>query len=223
MKKRIQINFVITGCLLIVFILYTIALMYFDVQPIGPEESAVAFAAINGPVQQLFGFHAALYSITDWLGLVAIFVALGFPFLGLAQLIKRKSLFLVDKSIILLGFFYLLVMAVYFFFEYKIVNYRPVLINGILEASYPSSTTMLVMCVMITAMLQFYRLIQNKTVRTVINTIMGLFTAAMVIGRILSGVHWLTDILGGMLLSPALIMLYYSVNQYIEYKSFKKH
>ena len=158
------------------------------------------------------------YNITDWLGLVAMIVALGFAVLGLVQLIKRKSLSRVDNSILVLGGFYLLVVAAYLFFEYNIVNYRPVLINSILEASYPSSTTMLVMCIMPTAMMQFHRLIQNKTVRIVVNILLGIFTILMIVGRMLSGVHWFTDILGGMLISSALVMLYHSVNVYIESK-----
>jgi undecaprenyl-diphosphatase len=218
MKKRNQINFIATGGLLILFVLYTISLMYIDVKPIGPENSLVAFATINGSVQRLFNVNMLLYNITDWLGLVAIIVALGFAVLGLVQLIKRKSLSRVDNSILVLGGFYLLVIAAYLFFEYNIVNYRPVLINSILEASYPSSTTMLVMCIMPTAMMQFHRLIQNKTVRIVINILLGIFTVLMIVGRMLSGVHWFTDILGGMLISSALVMLYHSVNVYIESK-----
>lgn len=127
-----------------------------------------------------------------------------------------------DHSILVLGGFYLLVIAAYLFFEYNIVNYRPVLINNILEASYPSSTTMLVMCIIPTAMMQFHRLIQNKKVRIVVNTLCGAFAVLMVVGRLLSGVHWLTDILGSILLSSMLVMLYYSVNVYIESKQIQQ-
>lgn len=220
--KKTQINFAVTVGLLIIFILYTIALMYIDKKTIGPNDSFVAFASINQSVHQLFGVNMFLYNITDWLGLVAVLVALGFAALGLAQLIRRKRLLSVDSSILVLGGYYLLVLAAYLFFEYNIVNYRPVLINNILEASYPSSTTTLVMCVMPTAMMQLHRLIQNKTVRIVINTLFSIFTATMIIGRMLSGVHWFTDILGSILLSSTLIMLYYSVNQYIEFKKLQQ-
>ncbi len=222
MKKRNKSNLMATGGLLILFILYTISLMYIDVKPIGPQDSAVAFATINGSVQRLFNVNMLLYNITDWLGLVAILVALGFAVLGLVQLIKRKRLSRVDHSILVLGGFYLLVIAAYLFFEYNIVNYRPVLINNILEASYPSSTTMLVMCIIPTAMMQFHRLIQNKKVRIVVNTLCGAFAVLMVVGRLLSGVHWLTDILGSILLSSMLVMLYYSVNVYIESKQIQQ-
>lgn len=216
MKRRNQINFAITVGLMFFFILYTILLMYIDVKPIGPKGSLVGFATVNENFKNAFGVNMLLYNITDWLGVVAILVVLGFSILGLIQLIKRKSLFLVDRSIIALGGFYLIVMAVYLFFEYNVVNYRPVLINNVLEVSYPSSTTMLVMCVMPTAMLQFRRLIKNKSLRMITNILFSLFTVLMIFGRILSGVHWITDILGGILLSNTLIMLYCSVTGYIE-------
>lgn len=216
MKRRNQINFAITVGLMFFFILYTILLMYIDVKPIGPKGSLVGFATVNENFKNAFGVNMLLYNITDWLGVVAILVVLGFSILGIIQLIKRKSLFLVDRSIIALGGFYLIVMAVYLFFEYNVVNYRPVLINNVLEVSYPSSTTMLVMCVMPTAMLQFRRLIKNKSLRMITNILFSLFTVLMIFGRILSGVHWITDILGGILLSSTLIMLYCSVTGYIE-------
>jgi len=218
MKKRNRINFAITGGLLILFVIYTVALLYIDIRPIGPENSEVAFAAINEPIKNLFSFNMFLYEITDLLEFIAIFIALGFGVLGLVQLIKRKSLLRVDSNILVLGGFYLLVIAVYIYFEHNFVNHRPVLIDNVLEASYPSSTTMLVMCVMPTAMMQFHRLIQNKMVRKIVNIIMGVFTIFMVAGRLISGVHWFTDIIGSILLSSALVMLYYSVSVYIESK-----
>ncbi len=207
MKKRNQINFAIAGGLLILFILFTASLMCIDVKAIGPNGSSVGLATINRSIQNMLDVHVVLYKATDWLGLVAILIALGFATLGLVQLIERKSILCVDSSILALGVFYLLVMSAYLFFEFNIVNYRPVLINNTLEASYPSSTTMLVMCIVPTAMMQFHRLIQNKTVRTVICVLLGVFLIVMIIGRMLSGVHWFTDILGGILLSSALVML----------------
>lgn len=218
MKKSNQINFTVTGALFFLFAIFTIMLMYVDVQPIGPEGSCIGFATVNRWVSELLGVDMLLYHITDWLGVVAILVALGFAVLGLIQLIGRKSLRRVDHSILVLGAFYLLVIAAYAFFEFNIVNYRPVIIQNVLEASYPSSTTMLVLCVMLTAIMQFNRLIKGRTARITINTVSVIFMAVAVVGRLLSGVHWFTDILGGALLSSALVMLYYSVNKFIESK-----
>lgn len=190
------------------FALWTVLVRQVDVQPIGPEGSRVGFAAINGAFHTLTGVHWTFYTITDWLGLVPIGIALGFAGLGLAQLIRRRSLCKVDSSILLLGGFYVLVLAAYLFFEKAAVNYRPVPIAGILEASYPSSTTMLSLCVVPSAMMQFGARIRSAPVRRAVLAVLAAFAAFMVIGRLLSGVHWLSDIIGGMLLSAGLVTLY---------------
>ena len=81
-------------------------------------------------------------------------------------------------------------------------------VYGILEASYPSSTTMLVMCVMPTAVMQFNVRINNRTVRRTVAVLIAVFTAFVVIGRLVSGVHWFTDIVGGALFSSGIVMIY---------------
>lgn len=215
MKKRNCTYLGISVGLLILFILYTVLITFIDVRQIGPQGSSVGFATINEWFHTFLGVNMQLYNITDWLSLVALFIAFGFAVLGLVQLIKRKSLLRVDSSILVLGGFYLLVISAYLFFEFNVINYRPVLINGILEASYPSSTTMLVMCIMPTAMMQFDRLIQGKRAKIVTNVLCGIFTVFMVVGRLLSGVHWFTDILGGIILSASFVMLYFSINKLI--------
>ncbi|WP_343249858.1 phosphatase PAP2 family protein [Diplocloster hominis] len=206
-------------CFLILFILYTVSLMSFDRRPIGPQNSPVGFAAINAPIHELLGVNMRLYYITDWLSLVPVVIVMGFGLLGMVQLVKRRSILRVDRSILILGGFYLLVFCAYLFFEFYVVNHRPILINGVLEASYPSSTTMLAMCIMPAAMMQFHSLIQNQAVRKGINILCGFYTAFMVIGRLLSGVHWFTDIMGGMILSAALVMLYHGTIQLSASKS----
>lgn len=221
MKKQNRLRFILSAGLLLLFALCTAAVRFVDVKPIGPQNSSVGFAALNGWLHQLFGVNMLLYNITDWLGLVALFVALGFAALGAVQLIKRKSLLRVDSSILVLGGFYVLVGLLYLFFEFNVINYRPILIGGVLEASYPSSTTMLVMCIMPTAMLQFHQRIQNRWVKTGVNSLCGAFTVFMVVGRLLAGVHWFTDILGGALLSAALVMLYFSVERFTAPKNLR--
>ena len=190
------------------FALWTIAVKTIDLSPIGPQDSVVGFAALNGWFHRLTGVHMTLYVITDWLGLVPVAFGFGFAVLGFVQWIKRKNLLKVDRSILVLGGFYILVVAVYLFFEEFVVNRRPILINGFLEASYPSSTTMLALCVMPTAMMQLRSRIKNQMFRRCVLRLITAFTAFMVIGRLISGVHWLTDIVGGVLISTGLVMLY---------------
>ena len=194
------------------FVLWTVLVSYVDVRAIGQNASSVGFATLNGYVHNLTGVNMRLYSITDWLALVPIGVAFGFAVLGLVQWVGRKSLFKVDRSILALGGFYIIVLAMYIFFEIVVINYRPVLIDGYLEASYPSSTTMLVMCVMPTAMMQLHARIKSDVFRRCVLISIAAFTAFMVIGRLASGVHWLTDIIGGALVSAGLVITYASVS-----------
>jgi undecaprenyl-diphosphatase len=124
----------------------------------------------------------------------------------------------VDHSILALGGFYVVVMAVYFLFEVLAINYRPVLIEGVLEASYPSSTTLLVLCVLLTAMMQFHDRIKNRILRGGVLTVLLGLLFFMLIGHVLSGVHWITDIIGGAFLSAGLVRLYDCIVQSLENK-----
>lgn len=195
-------------CLLVAFVMWTLLVRFIDVRGIGPLGSSVGLATLNQFIHNATGTNMVLYVITDWLGLVPIATALGFAALGLCQWVGRRSILKVDRSIIALGVFYIAVMSVYVFFEYAVINYRPVLIEGILEASYPSSTTLLTLCVMPTAAMQLRARIKNVILRSTSVSVILIFTAFMIVGRILSGVHWITDIIGGILLSSGLTSAY---------------
>ena len=207
MKKK-QKYFCAAIGLFALFVLWTVLVSFVNIAPIGPNGSCVGFADLNGAVHKFTGVHMSLYMLTDWLGLVPIGVAIGFAIFGLLQWIRRKNILKVDRDIITLGIFYVLVLIVYVFFEFVVINYRPILINGYLEVSYPSSTTVLVMCVMPTLAIQLKKRIKNKVFsRCIIFMIFG-FVGFMVIGRLASGVHWFTDIFGGALISASLVSLY---------------
>ena len=195
------------GCF-VAFALWTGLLGVVDVQPIGPRASAVGLATVNGAFHRFTGVHMWWYTVTDWMGLVPIAVAFGFAILGLTQWIRRRQLRRVDHTLFVLGGFYLVVFALYLLFETVVINHRPVLINGVLEASYPSSTTLLVTCVMPTAAMQCEQRIKHTVCRRWVVWALWAFVLFMVIGRLISGVHWLSDIIGGGLLSAGLVMLY---------------
>ena len=212
MKKETKKSFYIAVGMLVAFLLWTVAVRFVDVKAIGPNDSSVGFATVNEFFHKITGVNFMLYTITDWLGLVPVFVCFGFGLLGLIQWIKRKKLLKVDYSILVLGGFYIAVISAYLFFEECVINYRPVLISGYLEASYPSTTTLLVLCVMPTAIMQFNTRIKNVITRRCVAISITVFVAFMVIGRLISGVHWLTDIIGGALLSIGLVLMYNFIN-----------
>ena len=220
MKKKVKSSFIVTGLLFLLFVLFTVVVSTVDVRPIGPEGSEVGLAMLNGFVFQKLGVHMIWYSITDRLGVVALLTAFCFAIIGLIQIVNKKSLLKVDIRIILLGIYYVIVIAAYVFFEIFIINYRPIILEESvgLEASYPSSHTMLVICIMGSANVLFQQMIQNKMIRVIMNALSVLVIVVTAVGRMISGVHWFTDIVGGILLGITLIQLYASVLQLIAWK-----
>ena len=204
--------------MLAAFVLWTILIMRVDVQPVGQNGTDIGFATFNVWFHQLTGVHMSIYTITDWLGLVPIVICLCFGVLGLVQLVKRRSLLKVDADIALLGIYYILVIFGYLFFEMVPINYRPILINGAMEASYPSSTTLLVLSVMPTLKFQIDRRAESSAVRMATTIFVIAFSAFMVIGRLIAGVHWATDIVGSVLLSGGLFLLYVEAVYFMDIK-----
>ena len=195
--------------LVILYIFFTILYIYLvkniDVQAIGPNGTSVGFAKFNDSVRSLIGTNLNLYKISEYLGYIILLIAGIYALVGLLQLIKRKSIAKVDKEIYLLGLFYIVVLMIYILFEKVIINYRPVILDGKLEASFPSSHTMLAICIGVSAVIVNRKYIKRELLGTV-NTLITLLCLSVVVLRVLSGVHWATDIIGGLLISITLLI-----------------
>ena len=210
MKKSFK-SFVISGALFGAFIIWTLLVKFFDVSAVGPLGSEVGFSAFNQNIHQAIGINKVWYDVSALLGLVAILVVVVFAVVGVIQAIKRKSIKKVNSDIMLLGSIYCLTLGIYMFFEYVIINFRPVLVDGALEASYPSSHTLLALVIFGTGIIWLQRNNLKKWVKISIQTIASIFAVLIVVGRILSGVHWMTDIIGSIILSASIIMIYISL------------
>lgn len=211
-KKKMMIGFGVSGVLFLIFGVLLGLVLKVNVQAIGPEGSVIGLATLNGYMHELIGVHIIWYHITEWFGLVAILTAFGFAVVGLVQVVKEKSLFRVEKSLIWLGGYFVLVIGIYIFFEKYVINYRPIMLSEYLEPSFPSTHTMIVLCIMGAAMIQFQRRIKNQKVRYAAHILSVLTIAVTVIGRMISGVHWFTDIIAGLLIGTAMLFLYYAVD-----------
>ncbi len=218
MKDKLTKNFCITGALLILFFIWTALVCTVDQQPIGPEGSVVGLAAMNGRFRDLIGEHMALYKMSSVLGVIPLLAVAFFAVVGALQLLQRKSLVKVDSDIIALGVLYLLVLGCYAIFELVVVNCRPVLIDGELEASYPSSHTMLALTVLPTAAMQIKKRSGDQRLARVISLALIAVALCILSLRIGSGVHWLSDIIGGVLLSGALVCAYRTMLDWIRMK-----
>lgn len=193
---------------ILAFILWTVFILTVDVQPVGVQGTDIGFATVNSWFHSLTGVNMLMYYATDWLGIVPVFACMLFGITGVLQLVKRRSLRKVDPDLIISGIYYIIVIFCYLVFEIYPLNYRPVLINGVMEASYPSSTTLLVLCVMPTLVLLSSHRISKSKIKMIIKVLTTLFSVFMVSGRLISGVHWLSDIVASALLSGGLYFLY---------------
>lgn len=209
MSKRRKL-FLTTGIIFIMTIIYILLVKFYDVANIGPKYSAVGFSGINSLVHKALPFNETWYKITKYFGLIPILYGVFYGLHGLGQLIKYKTLKKVDRRLIYLLIFYILMAITFVFFEKVIINYRPVLEDGVLEASFPSTHTLIAVCFCASSLLISKYYIKDKKVLKIFNNITYVLMIFLVIGRLISGVHWLTDILGGILISTFLVSLYYS-------------
>ena len=207
MKKR---NIIISIILTILAIGYTFLVKKVDVKTIGPNNSVVGFAKLNKAFSNLVGSNMTIYKITEILGIVVILIVLCYGLIGLIQLIKRKSLFKVDRDILLLGGLYVLMGIVYVFFEKFIINYRPIIIDGELEASYPSSHTILAICICVSSLIVSKNYVPEKY-KKITDIVTIVLLLGVFLGRTISGVHWISDILGGVIISMMLLMYFYTL------------
>ncbi len=199
------------GLLLTVILIALVRLV--DVAPIGADGTSIGLSHLNQFVFDLFGVNMLWYNITDWLGVAAVLTGFVFAVTGLVQLIKRRSLLKVDREILALGGLYIVVIGLYLFFENVIINYRPIIMpdNTSPEASFPSSHTMLVCVIMGSAAMLINRYIRNKPLNRILRAVCYVIIGVTVVGRLIAGVHWFTDILGGILISVTLLSLYEEV------------
>lgn len=208
MKQNTITKFLAAAVVLLLFVLFTVCLTGVDLRPVGPENSYVGFASLNDWVFKHLGTSSLWDKITDIIALAAMALAAVFGATGIWQWIKGKSLKAVDPCLIVLGIFYIMMAAFYLAFEFIVINYRPVLVDGALEASYPSSHTFVTLFIFFSALPVTNRLVKNQSRRMWINVTLGLLSIIMVVGRVLSGMHWTSDVVGAFLLALGMALLY---------------
>lgn len=205
MKTKTKQTIAITAVVLTV--LLVILLKTVDVAPIGPNGTSIGLSHLNQAIHDAIGMNEGIYKITEIGGILAIGVVAAFAILGLVQWIQRRSLMKVDKELLVLGGLYMILGFLYVFFKEVVINYRPVIMPGdvLPESSFPSSHSMLGCTVMGSAYLLVDRYVKNPTAVKVLHVLCIINMIVIVGGRFLSGVHWFTDIMGGILISVALI------------------
>ena len=206
--KKAKIYTALAAVSALLFVAVAILVKTVDVSAIGPLGSSIGLSLINGNIRDAIGYSESLYTFAELLGYIALSVVGGFAVYGVIQLIKFKSFKKMDRSLYLLGGFYVAVIAVYVLFEVIVINERPVLMDGELEASFPSTHTMLAICIMATAAHQLFVRLTNKAARIVSVAVCAVLAVTTVLCRLFSGVHWFTDIIAGIFIGGALVFTY---------------
>ena len=181
-----------------------------DVKAIGPNKSSVGFSGINKAYADMVGSNMTIYKLTEIFGLLVFIIVGVYGLIGIYQLFKRKSLFKVDREIIGLGVLYVLMISVYLIFDKIAINYRPIIIDGELEPSFPSSHTMLAICTCVSSLMVYKKYVPSKFNYLVLFSTVLLLTLVF-LGRTISGVHWISDILGGVIISLTLLTYFYTI------------
>ena len=207
MKTR-KISFVQPVIMLTVFCMFTLLVSMVDFRAIGPRGSEVGLATINGLFHSRFGYNDLFYVLSKILGYLCFLIPVINAGVALRDIYRKKSLFKVGPDVLGAFCIYVLLAAVYILFEKIILNYRPVLMDGQLEASYPSSHSLMAMTLCLTASQQLNFRDRNLERKARNQKILAALGILVVVTRLFSGVHWLTDILGGVLLGLTLTALY---------------
>ncbi len=196
--------------MLVVTILFSVLTFVVDRKPIGYDGTSVGFSSINGLFAGSFGYNPVMDTLSDIAMYLSFLVVAAFAFFGVMQLIRGKSLSRVDKVIIGLGILYVIVAVLYVAFDKIPINYRPILQPGEteLETSFPSTHTLVICTVLGSGIVAAKRLFKNEMTVRVLKIAFIAIMAIGVCARLFAGVHWLTDIVAGLLFSVTLVSLY---------------
>lgn len=205
MKKR---SVIISIILITLCVLYTIVVKEVNVSAIGPNESKVGLSCINDFFHDFIGVNKGFYTITNFMDIVLLLIPAIYGLIGLIELIKRKSLKKVDRELYILAIFYIVVVATYLAFEHITINYRPVLINKELDLSYPSSHTLAAICICGSSIIINFKLFKDKGIFKYITLLSTISMFIIIVGRLISGYHWFTDIIGGILIASTLLYIF---------------
>jgi len=210
-------KFLMAGLFLILFAVLILLVKKVNVAAIGPEGTSIGLSDMNKSFHEMTGENHTLYKISEYLGYAALALVGVFGLVGLVQLISRRSLLKVDHEILALGGLYVVVLGLYFVFEKIVINYRPVIMEGDahVEASFPSSHTMLAIVVLGSTLMVISKYVKNDGLRVGLEMLCIISIVLLVLGRLLCGVHWLTDIIGGVLISGALLFAFAGVKDLV--------
>ncbi len=210
MKKKGLIYMIVATVLAAAFCVLTVLLVSVDVRPAGESGAPVGLATLNEAVFEAVGQNETALAVSEITGLCMIAAVGAFGVLGLVQIIRCKGILRADKELYFMACGLITLAAAYVLFEIFVINYRPVLDQGELAASYPSSHSMLAVAVAGMGMAYIVRRVKSNALAYTLYGLLNVAAVVTVCCRLLGGVHWLTDIVGGVLVGLVITFGYLS-------------
>ena len=211
-KNKLKINAILSGVLTLCFVLFTILVKCVDTAYVGATDKKIGFSSLNAIFYNNIQVSDLFDKLSDVLMIISIAIIALAVVVSVVQLVKRKSLKKIDREFYAFAIVLVLMVCVYVMFEIIDLNFRPVLIDGKVEASYPSSHTMLELTVFMCLMVYGLSNLKSNKQKIICSLVLGALIIAVVLFRVLSGMHWATDIIASIILSLMLTSYYILIN-----------
>ena len=213
MKQRAMLDYVLGAICFAIFIVLIILLKTVDVQAVGPEGTSVGLASMNTAFHNMTGENKGFYLLSKILGFAELSLVVYFAGIAVYQWVKGKSFKNVAHCLKAAGIFYVITAGLYVFFEKVVINFRPVIMEGKdhVEPSFPSTHTLLAIMILGSAFVIAKNLLTNVPLKRTLRILCFVFMFITAAARLLSGVHWLTDIIGAIFLGATLVFEYAGV------------
>ena len=209
---RKQVFFWLSIAFFAAFVLWTILVKTVDVGEYY-NGTKLGFYHLNykfGDLVTEFGKYEFMRTVSD----ILLYVSFGYVgilvVIGVIQIIKYKSFKKINPIFFFLAGAYVLVVILYGFFELVHVNYAPDSLAENLKASYPSTHVFVGGCFYLlnSYVLLKFLWVKDDLFKTLIHLSTVILTCLLVLTRLLAVKHWLTDIIGSVILMLAVYFLF---------------
>lgn len=192
------------------YIVLLVMLYSVDVTFEGVNGSRIGLSGINIPIRDAIGTNMIFYNISKYVGALGIALVGVLAVWFLVRIIREKSLKALTRKEYELGVLYLLTCVLYVVFSKIVINYRPIIKwdeEGP-ESSFPSTHAMIAVVIFGSFCCIAGNYIKNEKLCKLIRILCVILAVLVIVGRMLSGVHWFTDIVGGVLVALSLVFAY---------------
>lgn len=194
---------IIISILWLILLIFTILVSFVDVKIYNVTNTEIGLYSLN----KIFLVNSInsnyINIISNGIFLICLLVIILMLLLITFEYFKTKK---INKNNLNFIIHFLIMVLIWIIFDkILIINYRPILINGNIEGSYPSTHVMVSTFVLLFLSDKLKKIFKNDKIFYIIS--IGLIIIQS-ISRILLTMHWFTDIIGGLLIGCLLFFTF---------------